>query len=194
MRLHYLDILRGIAVVLMVSFQLADAVKAINLYAFRHATWVLLFWFISGFSLTLMHQKYPFKKFWLKLIGRFVELSALGFFLMVYVPFNIPNPWFYEALGSIALNSLFLGIILYFQKAHVQLCCLVICLAVLQNVSLDLYFNPFLALSFMLVGSIIALNPPKSQVRFKPLEFIGRHALTFYVVHFLLIGFINRVL
>lgn len=198
-RLYYIDILRGIAVLLMVSFQTANALKLLDLYGnpilfhFGELSWVFIFWFASGFSVMLMRQKYTNQHFWRKLILRFVEFSIIGYFLIWFVPFNIPNPYFYEALGSIALNSLILGAIIYFKRIEICISCLAVCLALYQVIPLNIYFNPFEVLSFMLLGSILALNPPKTQIRFRILEFFGRHALIFYVGHFIIIGLINKM-
>lgn len=196
-RLYYLDILRGVAVLLMVPFQLAEALKLINLYGdpslnFLSRLWTFLFWFCAGFSVVLMCQKYSFRKFWLKLLVRFAEFSAIGFFLMLYVPFNIPNPWLYEAVASIGFNALILGLIVCFKRIEVYVTCLGFLLVLKQVIILNLWFDPLLVLSFMLLGSILALNPPKIQIRFRILEFLGRHALLFYVAHFIIIGFAKR--
>jgi len=197
MRLYFLDIMRGIAVLLMVPFQLAEALKLINLYGdpslnFLSRLWTFLFWFCAGFSVVLMNQKYSFRKFWLKLLMRFVEFSAIGFFLMLYVPFNIPNPWLYEAVASIGFNGLILGLIVYFRKIEIYIACLGTLLALKQIVILP-SFSPLEVLSWMLLSSILALNPPETQIRFRILEFLGRHALIFYVGHFIIIGFINKL-
>jgi len=183
----------------MVPFQLADALKLINLYGeptlnFLSRLWTFLFWFCAGFSVMLMCEKYSFRKFWLKLLVRFVEFSIIGFFLMLYVPFNIPNPWLYEAVASIGFNALILGLIVCFKRIEICVACLGFLLVLKQVIILNLWFDPLLVLSFMLLGSILALNPPKTQIRFKPLEFLGRHALIFYVGHFIIIGFINKLI
>ena len=198
MRLFYLDIIRGFAVILMVVFQTIDAFKLIDLYGVPQLyvlsrCWTFMFWLVAGFSCMLMKKKYPPKKFWLKVGWRFLKFSAVGWFLMLLVPFNIPEPWLNEAVASIGLNLIFLSFIVALNRIEIFVASLGVLIALNWLVKLNVLFSPFEVLSFMLIGAILAMKPSDIQIRFRPLEFLGRHALLFYVGHFLIISVITRI-
>ena len=110
---------------------------------------------------------------------------------MLVVPFNIREPWTGEAVASIGMNLIFLSFIVMFDSITVNVASLGVLLVVKELVPLNVMFNPLEVLSFMILGSLLAMNPPQIKVRFRPLEFLGRYALWFYVGHYLIIWLIG---
>lgn len=197
-RLSFLDVIRGVAVLWMVVFQTLDGFGFYDLYGsswFQFGlNWVRLFWFVSGFSCVLMCRKYNLKRFWLKVAYRFTLFSAVGLSLAFIVPFNIPqvwimpNIWLYEAVGSIGLNLVFLSVLVWIDKISVYVASLFILLTAQITIALNVMFNPFEVLAFMILGSILATSEFNLNIKNRFLEFLGRHALLLYVSHFLIIA------
>lgn len=197
MRLHFLDCLRGFAVIWMVIFQTVDAFGFYDLYGsmwFQFGfNWVRIFWFVSGFSCVLMFRKYNFKRFWSKVVYRFALFSSIGLFLTLVVPFNIQNIWVSEAVASIGLNLVFLSVLICVNRFSVYVASLFVLLTLHKTLPLNVMFNPFEVLAFMILGSMLSYVSFKVNVKNKFLEFLGRHALIFYVSHYLIIALFSHM-
>ncbi|TET19317.1 DUF1624 domain-containing protein [Candidatus Bathyarchaeota archaeon] len=193
-RLHFLDVIRGVAVLWMVAFQIADAFGFYDLYGsswFQFGlNWVRLFWFVSGFSAVLMYRKYSVKRFWSKVAYRFTLFSCVGLLLALVVPFNIDvtQIWFYEAVSSIGLNLIFVSVLVYVNRLSVYVASLFVLLTAQITIALNVMFNPLEVLAFMILGSILATKDFNLNIKNRFLEFLGRHGLLLYVLHFLIIA------
>ena len=193
-RLNFLDVIRGVAVLWMVVFQTLDGFGFYDLYGsswFQFGlNWVRLFWFVSGFSCVLMYRKYSLKRFWLKVARRFALFTAVGLFLALVVPFNIDvtQIWFYEAVSSIALNLVFLSVLVCINRFSVYVASLFVLLTAQTTLRISVMFNPLEVLAFMILGCLLATKEFELNIKNRFLEFLGRHALVLYVLHFLIIS------
>ena len=193
-RLSFLDVIRGFACIWMIVFQTVDAFGLYDLYGSQWfqfgLNWVRIFWFVSGFSAVLMYKKYSRKRFWVKVGRRFVLFSCVGLFLTFLVPFNIDpyQVWLYEAVASIGLNLVFLSVLVTINKFSIYVASLFVLLTVQTTLPVNVMFNPFEVLAFMILGCLLATKEFKSKIKNRFLEFLGRHALVLYVLHFLIIS------
>lgn len=193
-RLHFLDVIRGVAVLWMVVFQTLDGFGFYDLYGSQWfqfgLNWVRLFWFVAGFSCVLMFRKYDLKKFWFKVAYRFTLFSCVGLLLALVVPFNIDitQIWFNEAVSSIALNLVFLSMLVCINRFSVYVASLFVLLTVQITLPVNVMFNPFEVLAFMTLGCLLATKEFRLNIKNRFLEFLGRHALVLYVLHFLIIS------
>jgi len=164
MRIKSIDMLRGIAVISMLFFQILDFVSNwFNLYN-RHYigtyfNWFSIFMVVSGFSLALMFRKYDSYTFLKRLVGRCLLLIGLGYFLISLVvhvqPFDevligIGVSWFILGLLKIATDYLFTD---KKNRLIVYLAVMVLCL--MLSMIMPFSFNPFWVLPFMLFGLIM---------------------------------------
>ena len=116
-RLKYVDMVRGIAVLLMIVFQLFDMFsKDFGLYnthyhTIKYVNWFPMFIIIAGFSLELMFDKYDVKTFYLKVLRRFLLFTLVSWFMIFWCQFKV-NPLLFdgEIVGAIGLNLAFLSL------------------------------------------------------------------------------------
>lgn len=124
-RLKYVDMVRGIAVLLMIVFQLLDmSSKDFGLYdthyhTIKYVNWFPMFMIISGFSLQLMFDKYGTRVFYLKVLKRFLEFALISWFMIIWCQFKV-NPLVFdgEIIGAIGLNLALLS--LFFLVETIQ--------------------------------------------------------------------------
>jgi uncharacterized membrane protein len=154
-RLHYVDFLRGTAVVWMVilqslhSFELIDMFGSDYPWVLQWVNWFPLFMIIVGFSLALSFKRsHGFLK---RNVKRGSLLIAVGGLLCVFKGWRI----FDEALSGIGLAILLLlPVMALINKKHWLLWFLsgIICFLTSQLTFQLGAFNPFWLLSFMTVG------------------------------------------
>jgi uncharacterized membrane protein len=116
-RLKYVDMVRGIAVLLMIVFQLFDMFsKDFGLYnthyhMIKYVNWFPMFIIIAGFSLELMFDKYNVKTFYLKVLSRFLLFTLVSWFMIYWCQFKV-DPLLFdgEIVGAIGLNLAFLSL------------------------------------------------------------------------------------
>lgn len=178
----------------MVAFQILDGFGFYDFYGslwFQLGlNWVRIFWFVAGFSCVLMYRKYPLREFWVKVGRRFILFSCVGLFLTLVVPFNIDlrQIWFYEAAASIGLNLVFLSVLVWINRFSVYASSFFVLLTVRAILPVSVFFNPAEVLAFMILGSLFAVKEFKLNIGNRFLEFLGRHALALYILHFLVIS------
>lgn len=183
-RVKILDVLRGLAVLSMIFFQLWSFWGFPLYETIIWKFWIYLFWFCSGCSLSLMRER---PKFYERILKRFLMFTAIGYLLTFVVPFHIVSPWFGEALGSIAFNNLWVALILKIQDFKWKILWMLTFIP-LSTVKLGFMFEPFLVILCMLIGVVFVEGLKRVDVRFQPLEYFGRNALFFYVGHYLIFG------
>lgn len=200
MRIRWIDIIRGVCVLSMISLQLLDAFKILNLYDTHQifywwgvVGWVIPFWLVSGYSSTLMLRKYGSKTFFKKTFYRFIKFSLVGYSLMFLVPFSIQYPSVEEAVASIGLCLMVISPLIALRNLKSLLIAVPSLFTVHYLIPLPFFFSPSLVSAFMLLGACFSYLRIKKDLKCKPLEWVGRHALKFYVAHFLIITIVNRI-
>jgi uncharacterized membrane protein len=154
-RLNYIDVLRGVAVLWMITLQTLTGLGFINMYAEFHTiigqwfNWLPLFMMLVGFSLMLSFERR--KGFVKRNLKRAILLIILGVSLSLLMGW----PLFDEAISSIGVAIIIMiPFILTIQK-H-KLLWFPSALIMFAN-SVWLYdlgnFNPPWLLSFMFVGA-----------------------------------------
>lgn len=199
-RLNWLDSLRGFALIFMVSFQILDSLKILDLYDKQQLFywlgvygWVIPFWIVSGYSSVLMHRKYGRKIYLQKTVFRFFQFQAIGYFLMIVVPFNISIPMFEEALGSIGLNILLISPLILLKNLKALIVAFPALLTIHYLVSFPFFFSPSFISAFMCFGACLSHLRIKGDLKIPILNFLGRHALKFYVAHYVVIAVVSRI-
>gem|GEM_PF-6535673 len=171
-RLKYVDVVRGIAVLLMIGFQLFDMFsKDFGLYdthyhAIRYVNWFPMFMIIAGFSLELMFDKYNVRTFYLKVLRRFLLFTLISWFMIFWCQFKV-NPLLFdgEIVGAIGLNlallSLFFSVIALQRNKFFRIawfgswCVIMVVLNGVLQIQLG-FFNVFWLQSFMMFGVLLA--------------------------------------
>ena len=204
MRLTYVDIIRGFAVLWMIFFQLLDMFSDYNLYGqhwFYVVNWVPIFFVVAGFSSNLMFMKYGVKRFYVKVLRRFTFFASIGFFLVYWCEFKAKSLLVFDAdvVGSIGLNLLLLSILFLFtvKTSNIKHNVLwfgfwSLFMFVLNWLfPLDVIFSPFYMLFLMCIGIYLAFLKEKIPFQYikkipfrKVLAYFGKHPLFFYFFHF----------
>lgn len=171
-RLKYVDMVRGIAVLLMIVFQLFDMFsKDFGLYnthyhTIRYVNWFPMFIIIAGFSLELMFDKYDVKTFYLKVLSRFLFFTLVSWFMIFWCQFKV-NPLLFdgEIIGAIGLNLAFLSLFFLvevLQRSKVlriawfgSWCVIMVVLNGVLQIQPG-FFNVFWLQSFMMFGVLLA--------------------------------------
>ncbi|UCG44864.1 MAG: DUF1624 domain-containing protein [Candidatus Bathyarchaeota archaeon] len=116
-RLKHVDMIRGIAVLLMIVFQLLDMFsRDFGLYDthyhfFRYVNWVPLFLIIAGFSLKLMFDNYDSKTFYSKILRRLLLFTSISWFIILWCQLDVNLLTFDgEIIGAIGLSLAFLSL------------------------------------------------------------------------------------
>jgi len=170
-RLVYVDVLRGIAVLWMVFFQLLNMFSVVNIYT--DLTWMQRFigWFgifivVVGFSLRLAFEKYEMKDFYKKIFKTGTKLICIGLVLTIICDFQIGFRVIdMEILGAIGFNCMIMCSLFLIDKISKSRqihalwfgswCFIMVVLN--RLVSLEASFNIIWMQSFMLFGVWLAV-------------------------------------
>lgn len=170
MRLHYVDMVRGLGLLYMLVFQILemysqDVDLSGNFYWLlgrNYFSWFSVFMVIAGFSIVLMFEKYQDKQFFTKAFWRLIRFIIIGYFLVFWCQFQVATV-FDEVVSAIGLNLMILSPFLFLSKymdqkarpIYFATCCVLF--AVLNHTfHLEGAFNIFWCLSFMFVGVLLA--------------------------------------
>jgi len=168
MRLKYVDMLRGFAVLLMLFTQIWDMFsRDFNMYSshyvfvLKYFNWLSIFLVVSGFSLMLMFERYPRKEFLKKNSLRCSWFVIAGFLLSFWCGF--PLSPFSEVVMSIGISAGLLGCIMFLffnKKNSLFLVCLLLVLFFISNLTYSYKhpFNPVWLFNFMLFGMFLAIT------------------------------------
>jgi len=191
----------------MLFFQLLDMFSNYDLYGmtwFRYINWVSTFFIVAGFSTELMFEKYGVKRFYIKVLKRFIFFSCIGFFLTFWCEFEAKSLFVFDrdVVGSIGLNLILLSFLflftskisnVFYNATWFSFCGLTM-IILSHLVPLDVIFNPFITLFYMSIGASLAfLKDTKISVfanyiekipSAKVLAYFGKHSLFFYFFHF----------
>jgi len=205
-RYHFVDELRGVAVLLMVIFHFAYDLMLFGFVQIDFQNdlfWfglprviVFLFLFCVGISLSLVHKT---KIHWPKFSKRWLLLVLYAAIISISTYFMFPQRWIYwGTLHCIAFCSL--AALPFLRTPNLALILALPLLAgalffkinipwiLLPHRSMD-YIPPFPWLAVALLGIFAAskkfheYRPPEIIGLSRPLRFMGRHALIFYVIH-----------
>ena len=116
-RLKHVDMVRGIAVLWMIVFQLFDMFSKdfglydAHYYMIKYVNWFPMFMVIAGFSLELMFDNHDAKTFYSKVLKRFLLFTLVSWFMIFWCQFKV-NPLLFdgEIVGAIGLNLAFLSL------------------------------------------------------------------------------------
>jgi len=207
MRIVYVDSIRGFALLWMLFFQLLDMFSTYNLYGqhwFYVVNWVPIFFIVAGFSSNLMFQKYGTKRFYIKVLRRFMFFSCIGFFLTSWCGFTANSLFIFDrdVVGAIGLNLLLSSLLFLFSSKISNIFHNVLWFGFCGSIMfilnwlfpLDVIFSPFVMLMYMCFGVALAFLRETKILRIahyiekipfsKVLRYFGEHSLFFYFFHF----------
>ena len=204
-----LDLMRGIAIIMMIAFHF---IYDLNTFGFTEIPlfthWLGLAWrclivflFLSavGISLVFAHSKgIQYKKFFRRL--SYLGMAALIVSFGTYIMF--PDGWVYFGILHLIWVSSLIALAFVNQPKTSLLIALLILISIifnqpnlsflsnifesyLPNGSVD-YYPLFPWLSFVFIGIFLGHNPFYQKVftfRSRMLEFMGKHALIIYLSH-----------
>lgn len=206
MRAHYLDSLRGMAVIWMIIFH-----AAYDLYMFRYLSWnfsegfwfafprVIAFTFLFCVGLSLNYGHSP-KPNWNSLKKRSIKLglAAGAVSLGTYVMF--PSQWiFFGTLHCILVGSILGALVVNHRKLAIFLLIAILILqyvlnfdikwvsSILQKPSMDfipIYPWFWAILLGIVTGPHLSRIPMLRNMKANPvLNFLGQHSLKIYLLH-----------
>ena len=201
MRLVYLGVVRGAAVISMIFFQSLDMLTNFDWYSGwwePFFNWVTLFLVVCGFSLQLAYEKYGLKKFFWKTLERAILFALIGLFLTIYCGF--PKQPFAEIVSTIGVCSLLITPLFIYPKKIVFILFGIGMLALRFLMPLPFMFQLHEIMFYFTIGVLLACYRNQKfhvieKLPFnKQLAFAGRHALLGYVGHFIIVFTILRLL
>ncbi|MFP5385634.1 MAG: heparan-alpha-glucosaminide N-acetyltransferase [Bacteriovoracia bacterium] len=206
MRAHYLDALRGMAVVWMIIFHAAYDLRLFNYlkwdfstgfwYAFPRVI-AFTFLFCVGLSLNYGHSPRPN---WNSIKKRSLKLGVSAFLVSLGTYILFPSQWiFFGTLHCILLGSL-AGVLLVNQRKIAGLLLVLILLgqyalgfdikwvsSIVQRPSMDfipLYPWFWAILLGIMVGPYLSRIPLLQKMKPSPfLNYLGQHSLKIYLIH-----------
>jgi uncharacterized membrane protein len=147
-RFWEIDILRGIAIILMIIFNYSFALYYLNMYAFNGGFlyWYVfprfiggMFIFISGLSLTLFYSQKKGKEFHKKFFSRGLKIFSLGILITIITYLTFPEAFIIFGILHLIGISIILGqFFLKYKRLNLLLGLLLIAIGFyLQNFRFD---------------------------------------------------------
>ena len=204
-----LDLMRGIAIIMMIAFHFIYDLNSFgfsDIPLFTHwagIAWrcLIVFLFLSavGISLVIAHSKgIKFKKFLKRLL--YLGIAALFVSAGTYVMF--PDGWVYFGILHLIWFSTIIAIsFVNLPKTSLLIAALILIGAIFDQPNLSFisyllepylpfgsvdYYPLFPWLSFVFIGIYLGHNPYYQKIfifRLNWLEVIGKHALIIYITH-----------
>lgn len=206
MRAHYLDTLRGMAVVWMIIFHTAYDLRMFHYvdWNFSEGFWygfprVIAFTFLFCVGLSLNYGHRP-KPNWSSLKKRSLKLGAAALAVSLGTYFLFPEQWiFFGTLHCILVGSVLGALVVNHRPLAASLLVLILIAqyflhydikwvsSIIQKPSMDfipIYPWFWAILLGIIFGPYLSRNRWISSMRSRPiLNFLGQHSLKIYLVH-----------